>query len=128
MAGIDPISAVSDLAGTVINKIWPDKSEIEKQQLAAAVELVHGQLNIDQAEATNPNMFVAGWRPYVGWVCGAALTYTYLIYPLLTWWLAMVHPELHAPKLGNDSMLYELLTGMLGMGALRTLEKVKGVA
>ena len=125
---LDPLTAVSDLASTVINKIWPDKTEQEKQQLAAAVALVQGQLDINKTEAANPNVFVSGWRPAIGWICGGALGYTYLGYPLLVWITTVWFPNIHAPLLGNDGMLYELLFGMLGMGGLRTFEKVKGVA
>lgn len=70
---ITGVGAVADLVGNVINKIWPDKTEQEKQQLAAAVQVINGQLAINQAEAANPNLFVAGWRPGVGWVCVVAL-------------------------------------------------------
>jgi hypothetical protein len=125
---LDPLTAVSDLASTVINKIWPDKTEQEKQQLAAAVALVQGQLDINKAEAANPNVFVSGWRPAIGWISGGALGYTYLGYPLLVWVTTIWFPTIHAPVLGNDGMLYELLFGMLGLGGLRTFEKVKGVA
>lgn len=124
----DPITAVADLAGTVIDKIWPDKTEAERAQLAAAVAIVQGQLQVNQAEAASPSVFVAGWRPAIGWVCGGALAYTYLLYPILMWAAAIWWPNLSPPKLGNDGMLYELLLGMLGLGGLRTFEKVKGVA
>jgi len=124
----DPITAVADLAGTVINNIWPDKTEAERAQLAAAVAIVQGQLQVNQAEAASPSVFVAGWRPAIGWVCGGALAYTYLLYPILMWAAAIWWPNLTPPKLGNDGMLYELLLGMLGLGGLRTFEKVKGVA
>jgi len=124
----DPVTAVADLAGTVINKIWPDKTEAERAQLAAAVAIVQGQLQVNQAEAASPSVFVAGWRPAIGWVCGGALAYTYLLYPILMWAAAIWWPNLSPPKLGNDGMLYELLLGMLGLGGLRTFEKVKGVA
>lgn len=125
---LDPLTAVTDLATAAINKIWPDKSQQEKDQLAAAVVLVQGQIDTNKVEAANPNVFVSGWRPFIGWVCGTALLYTYLVYPTLTWALAIWKPEIQAPKLGNDSMLYELLAGMLGMSGLRTFEKLKGVA
>lgn len=124
----DPVTAVADLAGTVIDKIWPDKTEAERAQLAAAVAIVQGQLQVNQAEAASPSVFVAGWRPAIGWVCGGALAYTYLLYPILMWAAAIWWPNLSPPKLGNDGMLYELLLGMLGLGGLRTFEKVKGVA
>jgi len=125
---LDPLTAVSDLANTVINKIWPDKTEQEKAELLAAVSLVQGQLEVNKVEAYSNSMFVAGWRPYIGWICGSALGYTYLLYPLLTWVTTIWFPSITPPILGNDGMLYELLFGMLGMGALRTFEKVKGVA
>lgn len=124
----DPITAVADLAGTVINKIWPDKTEAERAQLAAAVAIVQGQLAVNQVEAASPSLLVSGWRPAIGWVCGGALAYTYLLYPILMWAAAIWWPNLSPPKLGNDGMLYELLLGMLGLGGLRTFEKVKGVA
>lgn len=122
------LGSVADLATTVINKIWPDKSEAEKQQLAAAVSIVQGQIDVNKEEAKNPNVFVSGWRPFIGWVCGSALAYTFVGYPMLIWFAAAYHPGFTPPKLGNDGMLYELLFGMLGMGGLRTFEKVKGVA
>lgn len=125
---LDPLTAVSDLANTVINKIWPDKTEQEKAELIAAVSLVQGQLEVNKAEAGSNSMFVAGWRPFIGWICGSALAYTYLLYPLLIWGTAVWFPTVVPPVLGNDGMLYELLFGMLGMGALRTFEKIKGVA
>lgn len=128
MSDLTGLGAVSDLANTVINKIWPDKTEAEKQQLAVAVTLVQGQLDVNKEEAKSPNVFVSGWRPAIGWICGAALGYTYLGYPILVWATAIWFPAIHAPVLGNDGMLMELLFGMLGMGGLRTFEKVRGVA
>ena len=72
------VLGLSDLASTVISKIWPDKSEAEKQQLAAAVALVQGQLDINKVEAANPSVFVSGWRPFVGWVCGSACAWNWI--------------------------------------------------
>lgn len=119
---------VVDLVKVAVNKIWPDRTEQEKQELAAAVTLVTGQLEINKAEASNPNVFVSGWRPFIGWVCGSALGYTYIGYPLLLWAQAIWFPTIQPPVLGMDDMLYELLFGMLGLAGFRTFEKVKGVA
>jgi hypothetical protein len=120
-------SAIADLAGTVINKIWPDKSEAEKQQLAAAVQLVQGQMDINKAEAASGSVFIGGWRPAIGWVCAVALACQYIARPLLVW--AGIVTGHNWPMLpGLDNNLWELMLGMLGMGGLRTLEKVKGVA
>lgn len=121
MADLTGLGSVADLATTVINKIWPDKSEQEKAQLAAAVQLVNGQLEINKAEATNPNWFVAGWRPFIGWICGTGLGYQFLVYPVL---IAYV-PKIQQLDMGT---LLTLLLGMLGIGGLRTYEKLKDVA
>ena len=125
---ISGLGEVADLATSVIGKIWPDKTEAEKAQLAAALAIVQGQLDTNKVEASNPSVFVSGWRPAIGWICGLALAYTYIIYPLLLWATAVWAPHIKPPLLGNDGMLYELLLGMLGLGGLRTFEKVKGVS
>ena len=116
------VGAVADLASNVINKIWPDKSEQERAQLAAAVSIVQGQLEINRVEAASPSLFVAGWRPAVGWVCASAMAFQYIVRPLLIG--LGVSPTLP----GLDDTLWQLLFGMLGLGGLRTFEKVKGRA
>ena len=127
MNDITGLGAISDLVSTAINKIWPDKSEVEKQQLAAAVMVVQGQLDINKVEAANPSVFVSGWRPFIGWVCGSACAWNWIGLPLakmaLTIW---GHPLDLAPA--NLTEMLPVLMGMLGLGALRTVEKVKGVA
>lgn len=122
------LGSVADLASNVINKIWPDKSEAEKQQLAAAVTLVTGQLEVNKAEASNPSVFVSGWRPFIGWVCGSALVYHYILRPMLPWLLSVF--GLAAPAIPPLDMgdLITILLGMLGLGGLRTYEKKQGVA
>lgn len=124
---LDPITAGMDLAGTVINKIWPDKSEAERQQLAAAVQIVQGQLDINKAEAASSSTFVAGWRPFIGWVCGMGCAWNWIGLPVAKFGLAVYgHPlELEPADL---SEMMPLLLGMLGLGTLRTFEKTKGVA
>ena len=71
------MNEVAELINTAINKIWPDKTEAEKQQLAAAVMVVQGQIDTNKVEAANPSIFVSGWRPFVGWVCGAACAWNW---------------------------------------------------
>lgn len=118
---------MADLAKTAINAIWPDKTEQEKAQLAAAVQLVQGQLDINKAEAANPNTFVSGWRPFIGWVCGAGCAWNWIGLPIAKAGLAMYgHPLAISPA--DLSEMMPLLLGMLGLGGLRTVEKVKGVA
>jgi hypothetical protein len=128
MADLTGLGSVADLASTVIGRIWPDKTEQEKAQLAAAVSLVQGQLQVNQAEASNPSVFVAGWRPFIGWVCGAALVYHYILRPMLPWLLALFGKPVPAIPPLDMGDLITILLGMLGLGGLRTYEKKQGVA
>lgn len=124
---LDPITAGMSLAETVIGKIWPDKSAQEQAQLAAAVALVQGQIEVNKAEAASPSAFTSGWRPAIGWVCAAALGCQYIARPLLAWvGIVTGHPFPDLP--GIDENLWQLMLGMLGLGGLRSFEKVKGVA
>jgi len=124
---ITGLGSIAELVTTTVNKIWPDKTEQEKAEIAAAVQTVVGQLDINKQEAASSSMFVAGWRPWIGWVCGVALAYQYLARPLLTWGFAFMGKPI--PLLpGLDGNLWELMLGMLGLGGLRSWEKTKGVA
>jgi uncharacterized protein (DUF2062 family) len=124
---LDPISAGLDLANTVVKTIWPDKSEEERAQLAAAVQLVQGQLDINKAEAGSASVFVAGWRPFIGWTCGVAFAYKFVAAPVAALVLTAVGHPITLPVLDFGEMM-PILFGMLGLGAMRSFEKVKGVA
>lgn len=120
------IGDVANLATTAINKIWPDKTEEEKAEIAYAVTVVQGQLATDTAEAANPSTFVAGWRPFIGWICGTGLGWNYVgISMVNTFSTLFGHPMNLAPM--DLSELMPLLIGMLGLGGMRTYEKVNGV-
>lgn len=132
---LDPITAVLDVGGKLIDRLWPDpdkrdlaRLELFKLQQSGELQQIAGQMEVNKVEAASASVFVSGWRPFIGWVCGAALAYTYLGYPLLLWAAALWRPEFKPPALALDGMLYELLLGMLGLGGLRTFEKIKGVA
>ena len=124
---ITGIGSVADLANTVIGKIWPDKTEAEKQQLAAAVMVIQGQLDINKAEAASPSIFVSGWRPAIGWVCGAACAWNWIGLPVA---LFVAGYTGHALSLAPADIMemMPILLGMLGLGGLRTVEKINGVA
>lgn len=127
MSDLLGVGGISELIGTAINKIWPDKSEAEKQQLAAAVMVVQGQIDINKNEAGNPNVFVSGWRPFIGWVCGAACAWNWIGLPIAKLALTLTgHPLDLAPA--NMTEMMPILVGMLGLGGYRTLEKINGVA
>lgn len=123
---ITGVGSVADLANTVISKIWPDKSEQEKQQLAAAVLVIQGQLDINKAEAANPSVFVSGWRPAVGWICVAACGWNWVGLPILkAVMLASGHPITLAPA--DLTEMLPILIGLLGLAGYRTAEKINGV-
>lgn len=134
---LDPISAVFDGITTIVNKIWPDASEeqktrlqIELAQLQASTDLAKGQLAINQVEASNANLFVAGWRPLVGWCCGLALAYNFIIQPFIIFILIACGSKFdyHTLPVLDTAQLNNILLGMLGMGLMRSAEKFKGVA
>lgn len=121
--------------GKVLEKVIPDPQAkaaaqiklLELQQtgelakLAAETKLAEGQLEINKVEAGNASLFVSGWRPSIGWLCSLSLAYQFLIRPLL---VTFGH---EAPALDMGDLL-TILLGMLGLGGLRSFEKVKGVA
>ena len=90
-----------------------------------------GQLQINQAEAQHSSVFVAGWRPMIGWVGGLALAYQFLVYPLLLWLWAIlkgvdvIPMELEAPPHIEAGPLFAIVTGMLGIGGMRSYDKLK---
>lgn len=127
IADITGIGAVADLANTVVNKIWPDKSEQERAEIAAAVALVQGQLEINKAEAGSSSLFVAGWRPSIGWVCSAACAWNWIGLPVAKAGLLLAGLKLELSPADLSEMMPVML-GMLGLGAMRSFDKVKGVA
>ncbi len=106
------------------------KEQFEGQILNALTSLVEGQLRINEKEASHGSIFVAGWRPAVGWICGIALGWNFVVQPLLLY-VAWMIPEgaklAEAPQLDTGELMTVLL-GMLGLGGLRTYEKRIGVA
>ena len=111
----------------IIDKFVPDPAAKVQAEQALRDSLFArdaSQNMVNAAEASSSSVFVAGWRPFIGWVCGAALAYTYMIVPIGMWAAIMVgHPITKPPAL--DGNLWELMFGMLGMGGLRTYEKIK---
>lgn len=132
---LDPITAGIDLVSGIVSRIWPDASADEQAKLVLALQqdkdfaqLMTAQVNANAAEAANPNMFVSGWRPFIGWVCGLAMAWVYMVEPIIVFiGSASGHPITNLPTFNSSDMM-NVLFGMLGMGGLRTFEKVKGVA
>jgi hypothetical protein len=95
--------------------------ELEAQKEVAETSLLQGQLEINKVEAASPNMFIAGARPAILWVGALVILYTYVIVPVVKA-LGLPLPDLAV------SDLWPIITGLLGLGAMRTVEKVQGAA
>ena len=118
----------------VLDRVIPDqaaaakaKLEMEAKLLEAATAQASQQAEINKAEAGHSSIFVAGWRPYIGWVCGMAIAWAFLLAPMLSWLLPVMGVVAVVPPLQTEFLL-ELVFAMLGLGGLRTFEKLKGVA
>ena len=100
--------------------------EIATMSEKHAQELAKGQLEVNKAEAASGSIFKGGWRPFIGWVCGAAFAYHFILQPIIVFGVAVAGvtlPELPEFDMGT---LMPVLMGMLGLGGLRTVEKLQG--
>jgi hypothetical protein len=135
---ITGFGSVFDFAGKVIDKIFPNKDDAEKAKLElfkmqqagelaelnASLQIAVAQNNTNIEEAKNASVWVSGWRPFIGWICGFALGYNYIFMPFFTYcaqWMFKA-PAMLALDSGE---LTTILLGMLGLGAMRTFERVK---
>ena len=124
------IGPVSKLVGKFIedkdvkNKLAHDLATMAEKH---AQELAKGQIEINKAEAQHKSIFVAGWRPFIGWTCGIALCWHFVLAPITIFVSAYLNvqiPELPTFDMGS---LMTVLMGMLGLGGLRTFEKYKKI-
>ncbi len=92
-----------------------------------AQELAKGQLEINKAEAASGSIFKGGWRPFIGWVCGFAFAYHFIIQPILVFGVSAAGASLPPLPEFDMATLMPVLMGMLGLGGLRTIEKAKGI-
>jgi hypothetical protein len=123
---LDPITAGIDLATSIVQRVWPDKTQQEQQQLAAVLSMVQGQMQINQAEATSSDP-LQHWRGGLGWVCVAGYAWNYVLEPLLNVGAILSGHPVILPKL-DISELSTLTLGMLGLGGLHVAERIKGAA
>jgi len=121
-----PIDAISNL----FDKLFT--SDEERLQASAVLEKLRQhpaelQVELNKIEAAHRSIFVAGWRPAVGWVCAAGVAWAYIGHPVFAWAAALWSPGLQPPGIITDNLI-ELVLAMLGMAGLRTLEKATGKA
>ena len=122
------------MLGEVLDRIIPDKAEAAKARLEMEAKLLEAataqagqQAAINQVEAANSNVFVSGWRPFIGWVCGAGLAWAFVVAPITSWLLVVSGIRQTLPQLQVEYLM-ELIVALLGLGGLRTYEKLRGVA
>jgi hypothetical protein len=139
---LDPVTAGLDLIKLAAGKIWPDPTvraeqlermeklrldgELEEFRIAQSANIA--QIDLNKVEASHTSIFVAGWRPFIGWVCGVALAYGFIIEPILRFLAKVTFGYEGEFPVINLAALDSILLGMLGLGTLRTVEKVRGVS
>lgn len=141
---MNPImTLLASLGGTLVDRLFPDPEKRAAAQLEL-LKLTHDQANreaadqlardlaqakVNEVEAASPDLFRGGWRPFVGWVCGAGFAVQFIVSPLLPWLVATIsgHHVEPIPALDIETLV-GLMVGMLGLGTLRTVERVKGKA
>jgi hypothetical protein len=128
------LPSIVDIAGKIFDRVIPDKAAAEAAKLELLKEaqsneftLALKQIETNIEEAKHASIWVAGWRPFIGWVCGTGLAWNFVGYPVANWIIAIWFPDYSAPELFSDNLM-ELTLAMLGMAGLRSWEKFKGIA
>lgn len=128
------ISAILPLISTVIDRVIPDKNgaekakqEIEKTLIDNANQLNLAQVEVNKVEAEHRSVFVAGWRPMIGWSCAIGIFWLFVGHPLVVYIDGLDGTVSPIPTIDHDILL-ELTFAMLGMAGLRTFEKLKGIS
>lgn len=133
--GLLGIGSIIEGVGKVADDLFTSDEErlkIALQEKVIEADLIKGQLDINKTEAQHASIFVAGWRPFIGWVGGIALAYQFILYPLMTWLWALLQAKnwvpttLPPPPVLAADELWVILSGMLGIAGLRSFDKVKG--
>jgi hypothetical protein len=135
------LGAIIPAIAGILDKIIPDKNAAEAGKLKLAALAAEGKLKelevfaqldtaqmaTNTAEGSSAHLFVAGWRPFVGWVCGTALAWAYILRPFIVFVAGVFHyPLPPLPEIGLAE-LSPILMGMLGLGGMRTYERISGV-
>ena len=128
------IPQIAPILGSVLDRLFPDKEKaaeaqraIESALLENAAQINLAQIEVNKAEAQHRTIFVAGWRPFIGWVCGVALAWHFVGVPVTIFFIAWAGAEVPELPAFDMNSLMTVLMGMLGLGGLRTFEKMKGL-
>lgn len=123
----DPVTAALDIGGKLIDKLWPDPAQrdaakLRLLELQQAGELA--QISVNQEEAKSSSLFVSGWRPSIGWVCSVACAWNWIGLPVAKFAVLFLGYAAIDMSPANLSEIIPILLGMLGLGGLRTIEKL----
>ena len=121
--------SVVGIAGKVLDKFIQDKDLKAKLQHEMDMQLHNAnlaQIDVNKAEAASGSIFKGGWRPFVGWVCGVAMLYHFLLQPIIVFTLSAAGITFDLPQFDMGSLM-TILMGLLGLGGLRSFEKHKGI-
>jgi hypothetical protein len=119
-------SFIQTIRSVITGKLPPDQeAALLQRALEIEATLNNAQAEINKIEAGSSSLFVAGWRPFIGWTCGVALAYNYVLMPFIVWFVMNFYPDAPGMPVLDNSELMTILLGMLGLGAMRTYEKVK---
>ena len=140
MFGIDDlIASGTTLITTIVNKIAPDANIEEQGKIQQAllelnkhyslqlkdIEANLAQLEVNKVEASSDNFFIAGWRPFVGWICASALGYVAILEPILRFVSQVIFKYVGNFPIIDTTLTMQVLLGMLGFGAFRSYDKSK---
>ncbi len=123
----EPVKVV----GNVLDKLFTsDDERLNRAEIMAKIQQAPqiAQIELNKIEAKHSHIFVAGWRPFIGWVCGFNLVYLVLIRDWMCWLINACHLNIVTPPAIGIEMTTELVFALLGLGGLRTFEKIKGKA
>jgi hypothetical protein len=127
------ITALSPVVSTLVDRLIPDAHERERARVEIEAKLIDAanaanlaQLEVNKTEASHRSIWVAGWRPGIGWTCAAGFAWAYVGHPVASWVLVLTGNTMELPAIQTDNLL-ELLLAMLGMAGLRTFDKLRGL-
>lgn len=123
-----PITAPVNAIGAALDGLFTsDEEKLDKQVLMERLKQNPqlAQISLNSVEARHKSIFVAGWRPFIGWICAFSLAYHFILRDLIAW-ILLINNINTIPPVIDTSQLYIVLMGLLGLGTLRTTEKIKG--
>ena len=126
------IASAAEGVASIIDRFVETDEEKQAAEIIKAIMMMQpslAQIELNKIEAGHRSIFVAGWRPFIGWVCGFALLWHFILFDMLTWVTVNFFPHVTAlPELTGTETLVTVLLSLLGLGAMRTVEKFGGRA